>query len=328
MRSTSSSRTPAEGDDTVRSAVSWLLGANVENLTLVGAAVVNGTGNALDNWLNGNSAANVLAGGDGQDLVYGDLGNDTLQGGNGRDILQGGDGADAIDAGAGSNLLHGGLAADTLTGGAGNDLLAGGAGNDTIATGAGADLIAFNRGDGQDTVLASVGTDNTLTLGGGIRHADIALRRAGNDLVVETGASEFVTLKDWYLAATNRHVVNLQTIVDATADWNPASADALLNRRVARFDFTRVASQFDAALAANPTLTRWSVASALASAHVAGSDTAALGGDLAYQYGHGGSFAGIGWTGADAVLASASFGTAAQSFQSAATLFSGTKTLR
>ncbi|MDH5288163.1 MAG: hypothetical protein OEX23_16200 [Betaproteobacteria bacterium] len=318
----------SEGDDTVRSAVAWLLGANVENLTLTGVAAVNGTGNALDNCLLGNAAANVLAGGDGQDLVFGDAGDDTLQGGNGRDILQGGDGVDALDAGANNGLLHGGAAADALTGGAGNDLLVGGAGNDTITTGAGADLIAFNRGDGQDTVLASSGADNTLTLGGGIRHVDIALRRAGNDLVVETGASEYVTLRDWYLAATNRHVVSLQTIVDATADWNPASPDALLNRRVARFDFANLVSRFDAALAANPSLTSWSVSSALASTHLAGSDTSALGGDLAYQYGRNGTFAGIGWTGADTVLASASFGTAAQTFQPTATLFSGTKLLR
>ena len=55
-----------EGTDTVQSAVTYTLGANVENLTLTGAAAINGTGNALDNVLTGNSANNVLTGGAGQ----------------------------------------------------------------------------------------------------------------------------------------------------------------------------------------------------------------------------------------------------------------------
>ncbi|MGX4731396.1 hypothetical protein, partial [Pseudomonas corrugata] len=48
--------------DTVRSSVSWSLGANLENLTLTGVAAINGAGNALDNVLIGNAAANVLNG--------------------------------------------------------------------------------------------------------------------------------------------------------------------------------------------------------------------------------------------------------------------------
>jgi hypothetical protein len=170
--------------------------------------------------------------------------------------------------------------------------------------------------------------DNTLSLGGGIRYADVTLHKSGNDLVVEVGASEQITLKDWYLSASNKHVVNLQMVVDASTDWNAASASALHNKRVARFDFAGLASRFDAARASDPTLTRWSVASALVDFHLAGSDTAALGGDLGYQYGHASSLAGIGWTAADTVLASASFGAAAQALQPSATVFSGTKTLR
>ena len=104
-----------------------------------------------------------------------------------------------------------------LTGGAGNELYLGGAGSDTMTLGTGADIIGFNRGDGQDIVNASTGADNTLSLGGGIKYADVALRKAGNDLVVDVGATEQLTLRDWYLATSNRHVVNLQMVVDASA---------------------------------------------------------------------------------------------------------------
>jgi len=55
------------GIDTVQSAVTWTLGANLENLTLTGSTAVNGTGNTLNNVLTGNSANNVLTGLGGND---------------------------------------------------------------------------------------------------------------------------------------------------------------------------------------------------------------------------------------------------------------------
>lgn len=64
------------GTDTVESAVSWTLGANIENLTLTGTAAVNGTGNALGNVIIGNLAANILNGGDGNDILTGGEGAD------------------------------------------------------------------------------------------------------------------------------------------------------------------------------------------------------------------------------------------------------------
>jgi len=97
-----------EGVDTVQSLISYNLGANIENLTLIGTANINATGNNSDNTLIGNNCNNVLSG---------DAGNDYENGGAGMDILNGDDGNDT---------LVGGFGNDTLNGGAGDDLLIGG----------------------------------------------------------------------------------------------------------------------------------------------------------------------------------------------------------
>ena len=67
------------GIDTVRSMVSFTLGANVENLALVGAGAINGTGNALANTITGNAAGNLLRGGGGRDSLKGGAGADSFQ---------------------------------------------------------------------------------------------------------------------------------------------------------------------------------------------------------------------------------------------------------
>ncbi|MGX9567160.1 calcium-binding protein, partial [Pseudomonas sp. CFBP 5748] len=90
----SETNTLASEIDTVRSSVSWSLGANLENLTLTGAAHLNGAGNGLDNVLTGNAGNNVLTGGAGNDQLNGGAGNDSLNGGMGTDTMTGGDGAD------------------------------------------------------------------------------------------------------------------------------------------------------------------------------------------------------------------------------------------
>ena len=86
---------------------------NIENLTLLGSAAINGMGNWLNNVLTGNAAANMLFGSIGNDTLNGNGGNDTLMGEVGNDRLNGGLGADRLDAGSGTN---------NETGGAGNDI--------------------------------------------------------------------------------------------------------------------------------------------------------------------------------------------------------------
>jgi Ca2+-binding RTX toxin-like protein len=67
-----------QGTDTLRSTVSYSLPAHVENLTLLGSADINATGNALDNVLRGNAGDNVLKPGHGDDRLVGNGGADTF----------------------------------------------------------------------------------------------------------------------------------------------------------------------------------------------------------------------------------------------------------
>ncbi len=135
------------GYDRAFASVNWTLSDWVERLSLTGAADLNGTGNDLDNRLDGNGGANVLEGAGG---------NDTLSGGRGHDSLTGGDGND---------LLSGGLGNDSLAGDAGNDVLMGGGGANTMAGGAGNDIYYVDQiddriielpGGGDDRVIASI----------------------------------------------------------------------------------------------------------------------------------------------------------------------------
>ena len=83
-----------EGTDFVDSWITYTLGANVENLDLRGDAAIDGTGNALDNFIGGNNGVNVLTGGAGNDVFDGEGDADTIYGGEGNDEIDGGLGAD------------------------------------------------------------------------------------------------------------------------------------------------------------------------------------------------------------------------------------------
>ncbi len=291
--------------------------------------------------LRGGDNADLLGGDAGEDLLYGEGGNDELYGGADRDTLNGGQNADYLEGNDGADLLQGEAGNDDLLGGAGNDLLDSGAnsdvadggegsdlitagtGHDALLTGTGADVLAYNRGDGKDTVRSSGAQAKTVSLGGGITYTDLSLEKSGADLLLNVGGNEKLILDDWYAAPANQGFLTLQVIAEAMAGFDPASADPLRNKKVQTFDFAALVGAFDAARAADPMITRWALMDRLLTAHLAASDTEALGGDLAYQYGKAGTLAGMSTAAAQDVLGSAQFGTQAQALRPLATLQEG-----
>ena len=292
-----------EGIDTINSSVTYTLGNDLEHLVLTGTAAINATGNVLNNYLLGNTGNNSLFGLTGNDILQGQAGNDTLNDNS------------AID-GSEHNLLAAAAGTDTLLAGAGNELLIGGTGNDTITTSTGYDVISFNKGDGADIINASTGADNTLSLGGAFAYSDLSFTKTGNNLILKMGATDQITLKDWYLGTTNHSIVNLQVIAEAVTGFSLGSADALRNNKIENFNFANIVAAFDA----QATKTNWAFTDTMLTTHLqAGSDTAAIGGDLAYQYGKNSNLTGIGLIASQNVINAASFGQTAQTLNAPST---------
>jgi Ca2+-binding RTX toxin-like protein len=134
------------GTDTVQATVAFALGAEFENLTLLGANNIAGAGNGLANVIQGNAGDNRLTGGAGNDSLSGAEGGDALRGGRGSDRLAGDDGEDVLAGGEGNDNLNGGDEDDRLTGGIGRDVMTGGNDDDTFV---------FNRLTDTGTTVAT-----------------------------------------------------------------------------------------------------------------------------------------------------------------------------
>nr|WP_082551143.1 putative Ig domain-containing protein [Pseudorhodoferax sp. Leaf265] len=230
-----------EGTDLVQTGISYTLAANVENLTLTGAAAVQATGNAQANVLTGNSAANTLIGLDGNDTLNGGTGADTLIGGLGDDIYlvdnasdvtteNADEGVDTVQSGVTrtlgahlenltltgtasisgtgnslDNVLTGNTAANTLSGAAGHDTLIGGKGADNLIGGDGNDIYVLRRGDGADRITengSAATNQDTARFGADIAADQLWFRQVGNDLEISVlGTGDRFSVGNWYLGA-------------------------------------------------------------------------------------------------------------------------------
>lgn len=215
-----------EGTDTVESTVTWALGENLENLTLVGKAALNATGNELNNVLTGNDGNNILDGGDGVDTLIGGKGNDTYIVRNVDDVVEENDkeGTDTVKAyidykladhvenlileGSDNIAGTGNTLNNTITGNQGHNILDGGDGVDKLIGGKGDDTYIvdlISKGKGQSATLAlqdsvtekaGEGDDDRLEL----RVENSALAQIKTDLAL---ASKTTTVT---LAATLEHL--------------------------------------------------------------------------------------------------------------------------
>ncbi|MEV4783610.1 DUF4214 domain-containing protein [Burkholderia sp. LMU1-1-1.1] len=221
-----------EGLDQARvtlAAGTYVLGANVEQASIMSTGAVNLTGNASNNLLVGNAASNRLTGGEGNDTLDGGAGNDVLAGGLDGDLYLVGETGDVITeladggydvvlttaaaytlganveamtyVGAGAftgignaleNRIDGGDFGNKLDGGAGNDILDGGRGNDSLAGGAGHDQLFAS--EGADTLDGGAG-DDVAQMSGDFSDYMVS-RPTATDVVLTDRAGNATTLRN------------------------------------------------------------------------------------------------------------------------------------
>jgi Ca2+-binding RTX toxin-like protein len=226
------------GRDTVRTYISWDLGAGFENLVILGDAATSSQGNDLDNRMVGNDADNYFNARGGDDTLIGGGGDDYFDmspgdtSSPGNDSIAGGSGIDTVDfdgyarsalvadlkagtvigggeGGAGFSIVHG---IERFIGGAFDDRITG---NDTFGGGTALSTYLDGRG-GNDSIVGGNGAEE---LHGG----------AGND-TLDGGWYAIDTLDggdgdDTYIAGYRDQLVDsggIDTVHAMRVDWRLA----------------------------------------------------------------------------------------------------------
>jgi Ca2+-binding RTX toxin-like protein len=215
--------TSTTATNTAKSAVSYSLATNVNNLLLTGSAAIVGTANAGNDSLTGNSGADTLIGGAGADTLVAGTGVGTLIGGSGNTTFVINSASDVVQDTSttatnvirssvtyslvanvnaliltGTSALKGAANSgnDTLTSNTGIDTLVGGSGNDTFVISNASDVIQDTSTTAtnvlQSTVSYTLPTNvNALTFTG--TSALTATGNAGNDsLTANAGADSLI----------------------------------------------------------------------------------------------------------------------------------------
>ncbi|MEX0958666.1 MAG: calcium-binding protein [Burkholderiales bacterium] len=284
-----------QGDYAIEVVATDLAGASVAaafNLRVINVNTVYGS-NGPDSLVLAGDYDIVFAG-NGNDVVSSGAGDDVVFGENGDDVLHGETGNDWLDGNRGHDALIGGAGDDRLVNDLGRSFAAGGKGDDTLNLAGSARVIALNADEGHDRLLGASDA-TTVSLGLGIDRSVLALRRDGENLVLDTGADATLTFADWYasgksgssrLQLFNGDGVRLFDLDAWVADFDAAQASG------APFDF---AQRLDSQLL-------WT------------SDSQAVGGQLALQYAAHGAFSGLSAEGVQSVLADPEFAIAPQPF--------------
>ncbi len=145
-------------------------------------------------------------------VLLGTPGDDSIRGGNG-------EGDDVLIGKGGNDALSGGDGADTLDGGSGNDMLYGGTGNDTyqFAIGAGVDRIEEND--------STPGNTDVVRFADVASTALIALERKDGDLVIKYGASDQLTVSNYFDDIYSGYKVEQFTFSDGVT-WDEAASQS------------------------------------------------------------------------------------------------------
>ncbi|QDQ26581.1 hypothetical protein FNU76_09460 [Chitinimonas arctica] len=215
----------------VGNSASNALNGRLGNDTLRGEAGIDTLmGDEGDDWLYGGDGDDTMRGGAGNDKLFGELGNDLIDGGsgdntltgglghdfyivnNGRDVIveKAGEGSDTVITGASFTLadnvenltLVAGTAA--ITGNALNNLMTGNNGANRMDAGIGSDTYVLAKGGGADVIRDFDTTANNVDT---IQFNDVksteisAVQRVGSNLVLKYGASDKVTVENYFDAA-------------------------------------------------------------------------------------------------------------------------------